>query len=149
MLTQEGFFFLSDWMPMDNHGGSLFMFGCDQSTKLNKDLRKEVDTVFNHNTQRSGSCLDIRYMFSFPFFSLHFTAGGALSSCFLKPYASSPLQWWMTDFFIPSVQWPLLYVSQSQTEQLLAPQFDTQTIKLSSFKDQGDLSTSLYPPHTN
>ena len=82
MLTQEVFFFfLSDIMPMDNQSGPLSMFCCGQSTKLCKDTVKEVDTVFDPNTQRFGSNLDIEHMFSYPFSSWHISAGGALRSC--------------------------------------------------------------------
>ena len=79
MLTRGGFF--SVIMPLDNQSGPLSMFGCDQSTKLCKDIGKELDPGFDPNTQRFGSSLDIGHMLSYPFSSLDFSAGGALSSC--------------------------------------------------------------------
>ncbi len=66
---------------MDNQSGPLSIFGCDQSTTLCKDIGKEVDTVFDPNTQRFGSSLDVGHMFPYPFSSLHFSAGGTLSNC--------------------------------------------------------------------
>ena len=60
VLTQEGF--ISVIILWDNQSGPLSMFGCDQSAKLCKDIGKEVDSVFDPNTQRFGSSLEVGHM---------------------------------------------------------------------------------------
>lgn len=42
--------------------GLLFMPGCAHITKLCKDIGKEVDSVFDPNTQRFGSSLEVGHM---------------------------------------------------------------------------------------
>ena len=44
---------------LDNHSGLLSMLGWAHITQLCKDIGKEVDTVFDPNTQRFGSSLEV------------------------------------------------------------------------------------------
>lgn len=72
----------SPTQPMDNQSGPLSMFGSDQRTKIMLRHRERSRHFFVvANTQRFGSSLDIGHMFSYPFFSLHISTGGTLSSC--------------------------------------------------------------------